>query len=181
LVRKRFPALRPSEYLVVTAHRRESFGAPMRRIAEAVAVIAHRYPHLEFVIPLHPNPNASSPFRQRLEGCRNVVLTAPLPYQLMIGLIANARAILTDSGGLQEEAPSFGVRVLVLREVTERPEGIAAGSSILVGTDQDRIVDVAVSLLEIGAYEGNRSFVANPYGDGHSSERIVKALLEAAG
>lgn len=177
LVHARFPTLRLRKYVVVTAHRRESFGPAMREIAEAVANIAIRYPELDIILPLHPNPNASGPFKAVVGEHPNVFMTEPLPYQLVVGLIAGAYAILTDSGGLQEEAPSFGVPVLVLREVTERPEGIAAGCSILVGTAQDRILNAFDALAREGVDHDALRMVANPYGDGQSAERIAAALL----
>lgn len=178
LVHERFPTLRLRKYVVVTAHRRESFGPAMHGIAAAVAKIATRHPEFDIILPLHPNPNASDPFKAIVGEHPNVFMTEPLPYQLVIGLIAGAYAILTDSGGLQEEAPSFGVPVLVLREVTERPEGIAAGCSVLVGTAQERILDAFEMLVRQGLDHDARLMVGNPYGDGRSADRIAAALLE---
>ena len=173
LVLDRFPTLADRPHFLVTAHRRESFGRPMREIAEAIAAIAERERETEVIVALHPNPNASAPLAERLCGVPNVQLTEPLSYPLTIGLVATAAMILTDSGGLQEEAPSFGVPVLVLREVTERPEGIEAGCSRMAGTSTDGIVDA----FERWRAEGERCAAANPYGDGRSGERIAEVLL----
>ena len=175
LVLERFPALADRPHLFVTAHRRESFGDAMSEIAEAIATIAEREPGTEVIVSLHPNPNASAPLARRLRGIRNIQLTEPLSYPLTIGLIATASMILTDSGGLQEEAPSFGVPVLVLREVTERPEGIEAGCSRIAGTSAAGIV----AAFERWRQEGHRCAAANPYGDGRSGERIADVLIHA--
>jgi len=173
LVRQRFPQLRERPHVLATAHRRESFGRPMEAIAEAIAEISLRESGTAFIVPLHPNPNASQPLVDRLCGIANVELTEPLSYPLTIGLVAGARMILTDSGGLQEEAPCFGVPVLVLRDVTERPEGIEAGCSRLAGTTTKGIVEV----FERWKMEGHRPPQTNPYGDGRSGERIASILL----
>lgn len=177
-VQDRFSALAGRPYVIVTAHRRESFGRPMHAIGEAVGILADRYPGIDFIVPLHPNPNASEPLRTMIGTRPNAHLTEPLPYQLMIGLIANALAILTDSGGLQEEAPTFGVPVLVLRNITERPEGIEAGCSTLVGTDTGVIVSAFQKLLAPSSGK-SRTPVINPYGDGQSARRICDTLVSA--
>jgi UDP-N-acetylglucosamine 2-epimerase (non-hydrolysing) len=170
-LRRSFPDVIDRPHVLVTAHRRESFGAPMAAIGDGVARLARLHPDIAFVVPLHPNPAAHGPLSEALEGLGNAFLTGPLPYDVTIALVAGALAIVTDSGGLQEEAPTFGVPVLVLREVTERPEGIAAGFSRLVGTDPARIV---------AEFERVRTsppaHVANPYGDGRSGERIAASL-----
>ena len=173
----RFPRLAERRHLLITAHRRESFGRPMRAIATALARIARLEPELELVVPLHPNPQASAPLAETLCGIPNVELTEPLPYPLAIGLVARAAMILTDSGGLQEEAPSFGVPVLVLRSVTERPEGLAAGCSRLAGTSARRIV----AEYRRWAAEGPRLPPRNPYGDGRTGQRIARALTSISG
>ncbi|WP_118857351.1 non-hydrolyzing UDP-N-acetylglucosamine 2-epimerase [Sphingomonas mesophila] len=173
IVARRFPGLTDRPHLLVTAHRRESFGRPMRAIAAAIAAIARRLPDHELIVALHPNPNASAPLAERLCGLSNVELTEPLSYPLTIGLVAKASMVLTDSGGLQEEAPSFGVPVLVLRKVTERPEGIAAGCSRIAGTSTRAIL----TAFDAWRGEGPRCAAANPYGDGHSGERIARILL----
>jgi UDP-N-acetylglucosamine 2-epimerase len=175
MIRDRFPQLRDRPHVLVTAHRRESFGAPMEEIGEAIAVIARREHGTEFIVPLHPNPNAAQPLADRLRGLPNVELTEPLAYPLTIGLIAGAQMILTDSGGLQEEAPSFSVPVLVLRDVTERPEGIEAGCSRLAGTTTAGIV----AEYERWRREGYRPPHANPYGDGRGGQRIANVMVDS--
>ena len=167
------PTASDREHVFVTAHRRESFGTPMARIAEAIATIADQHREFDIIVSLHPNPNASRPLKWRLSNIANVRLMDALPYRSTIGLIANARAILTDSGGLQEEAPSFGVPVVVLRDVTERPEGIAAGCSTLAGTEVAGIVEGFEWALARGRVD-----VANPFGDGEAAQRIVARLAE---
>jgi UDP-N-acetylglucosamine 2-epimerase (non-hydrolysing) len=164
--------------VLVTAHRRENFGQPLIRICGALAEIATRYPsEVQIVYPVHPNPNVLGPVHEMLDGIPNITLTAPLDYYGFVHLMSKAYLILTDSGGLQEEAPSLGVPVLVLREVTERPEGVAAGTARVVGTSCERIVEeTAVLLNDDDAYE-RMSRAVNPYGDGRASQRIVEALL----
>jgi UDP-N-acetylglucosamine 2-epimerase (non-hydrolysing) len=164
--------------VLVTAHRRENFGQPLIRICGALAEIATRYPsEVQIVYPVHPNPNVLGPVHEMLDGIPNITLTEPLDYYDFVHLMSKAYLILTDSGGLQEEAPSLGVPVLVLREVTERPEGVAAGTARVVGTSCERIVEETVVLLnDDDAYE-RMSRAVNPYGDGRASQRIVKALL----
>lgn len=173
LVAERFPLLSGRQHMFVTAHRRESFGRPMVEIAEAIAQIAMLEPENELIVSLHPNPNASAPLAKRLCQVPNVQLTEPLSYPLTIGLIATASMILTDSGGLQEEAPSFGVPVLVLREVTERPEGIEMGCSRIAGTSTASIVGA----FERWRADGHHCPAANPYGDGLSGQRIADVLV----
>jgi UDP-N-acetylglucosamine 2-epimerase (non-hydrolysing) len=167
--------------ILVTAHRRENFGHPLAQICGAVAELARRYrSQVQIVYPVHPNPNVQGTVRRMLSGIPNVVLTEPLGYSDFVQLMNRAYLILTDSGGLQEEAPSLGIPVLVLREVTERPEGVAAGVVRLVGTNKNAIVEAAVELLEdAGAYARMAKSV-NPYGDGRASQRIVKAIFDAS-
>jgi UDP-N-acetylglucosamine 2-epimerase (non-hydrolysing) len=169
------PALGQRPHVLVTAHRRENFGAPMRRIASAIASLAARYRATDFIVPVHPNPEAGGPLAEALGGISNVRLVGALSYPATIGLLASAFAVLTDSGGLQEEAPGFGVPVLVLRDVTERPEGIAAGCSRLVGCDPDRIIAAFDEL--VGAV--GPAMITNPYGDGFASDRIASFLTDA--
>ncbi len=168
--------------ILVTAHRRENLGEPLVRICTAIRELASLYPGLQVVFPVHMNPAVRETVNRILAGIKNVQLTAPLDYASMVHLIDAAYLVLTDSGGIQEEAPSLGAPVLVMREVTERSEGVDAGVARLVGTDTRRIVDAARSLLEDRReYEGMTTAV-NPYGDGRSSPRIVRALLgEPAG
>jgi UDP-N-acetylglucosamine 2-epimerase (non-hydrolysing) len=167
--------------LLVTTHRRESFGAPLRSTCAAIRELAGRFPDLQFVLPVHPNPEVKETVERLLCDLPGMILIAPVDYVEFVHLMNRAYLILTDSGGVQEEAPSLGKPVLVLREVTERPEGVAAGTAVVVGTDQARIVSVASELLTSrDAYERMANAV-NPYGDGHASGRIVKALEERFG
>jgi UDP-N-acetylglucosamine 2-epimerase (non-hydrolysing) len=161
--------------VVVTSHRRESFGAAFERSMHALTRLAAR-PDVQIVYPVHRNPNVSGPARAILSGTPNVVLLDPLPYVPFVDLMRQSFLIITDSGGIQEEAPSLGKPVLVLREKTERPEAVEAGTVRLVGTDEDAIVGEACRLLDDeGAYAA-MTRIHNPYGDGHASERIARVL-----
>jgi UDP-N-acetylglucosamine 2-epimerase (non-hydrolysing) len=172
--------LDPSRKLiVVTAHRRESFGDGMQRIIEAIRQLARR-DDVQIVFPVHRNPSVAGPVREQLEGNSNVRLTDPLDYVSFIDLMRRSRLLLTDSGGIQEEAPSLGKPVLILREKTERPEAIQSGAGVLVGTDTDRIVKSAVALLDCSDGEYRlRAQVRNPYGDGQASRRIAAVISKA--
>jgi UDP-N-acetylglucosamine 2-epimerase (non-hydrolysing) len=163
--------------LLVTTHRRESFGAPLRSLCRAIRTLAERYPKdVQVVLPVHLNPNVQRPVREELGRSPNIALLEPLDYEPLVHLMKRATLILTDSGGLQEEAPSLGVPVLVLRQVTERPEGVEAGAARVVGTDTDTIVTAAVELLENPEEHRRMARVRNPYGDGRASQRILEAL-----
>jgi UDP-N-acetylglucosamine 2-epimerase (non-hydrolysing) len=164
--------------IVITAHRRESFGAGMEAICDAIATLARRYPLASFVYPVHRNPNVQEPVFRRLAALPNVHLLEPLAYVPFVALLERATPILTDSGGIQEEAPSLGKPVLVLRDTTERPEGIEAGVVRLVGTRADSIVSGVVALLESPAARAQMTRVVNPYGDGHACERILEAIAQ---
>ena len=171
-----WPWLDPRKRLiVVTAHRRESFGGGIGRICDALAGLAGRG-DVQVAYPVHRNPNVLDPVTRRLEGLPNVVLLEPLEYVSFVDLMRRAYLLITDSGGIQEEAPSLGKPVLVMRERTERPEAVEAGTVKLVGTDPRRIVDEAVCLLQDAAEYARRSRIHNPYGDGHASERIAAAI-----
>ena len=161
--------------IVVTAHRRESFGAGIEHICEALAQLAAR-PDVQIVYPVHRNPNVLDPVTRRLEGHPHIVLTDPMDYVAFADLMRRAYLIVTDSGGIQEEAPSLGKPVLVLRERTERPEAVEAGTVKLVGSDVRKIVAEAAWLLDDAAEYQRRSRIHNPYGDGHASERIAAAI-----
>lgn len=163
--------------LLVTAHRRENFGEPFENICQALKQLAAR-DDLEIVYPVHANPNVQEPVNRILGGVPHVTLLPPLDYLPLVHLMKHARLILTDSGGIQEEAPSFGVPVLVMRAVTERPEGVAAGVLKVIGTETSRIVREATRLLEDESAYAAMARVANPYGDGHAAEKIVEALLK---
>jgi UDP-N-acetylglucosamine 2-epimerase (non-hydrolysing) len=166
--------------ILLTAHRRENFGKPIEDICQAVAKLASRG-DVEIVYPVHLNPNVQEPVNRLLKGVPHVTLLPPLDYLPLVHLMKQAALILTDSGGIQEEAPAFGVPVLVLRETTERPEGVEAGTLKLVGTETDRIVREATRLLDEPLAYAKMAKSANPYGDGHAAERIVQALLHAGG
>lgn len=163
--------------VLVTAHRRESFGAPLVAICEAVADLARADAGVHVVYPVHLNPHVASTATRVLGGLPNVTLTAPLDYLGLVHLMRRSTLILTDSGGIQEEAPTFGVPVLVLREATERPEGVAAGVARVVGTGRAAIVAAARRLLDDPAERAAMARAASPYGDGHAARRIVAILL----
>lgn len=165
--------------VLITAHRRESFGAPIREAFGALKTLAESHPGDVFVYPVHPNPNVLEPAREILSGISNVKLLAPLSYSDLVRCLARARLVMTDSGGIQEEAPSFGVPVMVLREVTERPEGIETGVATLVGTSRDRILEVGTRLLDDADAHAKMARARNPYGDGRAGERIADILLNA--
>jgi UDP-N-acetylglucosamine 2-epimerase (non-hydrolysing) len=171
-----WPQLDGSRKLIlVTAHRRESFGEGFRRICAALAELAAR-DDVEIVYPVHPNPNVQVPVRQLLAGIPNIHLIEPLEYVPFVDLMRRAWLVLTDSGGIQEEGPSLGKPILVLREKTERPEGVEAGSVKLVGTQTRRIVEEVVRLLEDRQEYERMARVHNPYGDGQASRRIADAI-----
>ena len=162
--------------VVVTAHRRENWGDGLRGIAEGVARLADRHPDAGFVLPVHPNPRVREVLTERLQGLDNVLLTEPLGYATFARLLGRAHVVITDSGGIQEEAPSLGKPVLVTRETTERTEGLAAGTLRLVGTDPEVIFREGNRLLESDAAYREMADAENPYGDGHAAERIVACL-----
>jgi UDP-N-acetylglucosamine 2-epimerase (non-hydrolysing) len=164
--------------VLMTAHRRESFGPPLREVFHAVRELARRFSDDTTVVyPVHPNPNVTAAAYEMLGGIDNVLLTEPLDYLVFAHLMGRAHLILTDSGGIQEEAPSLAKPVLVLRSVTERPEGVAAGTARLVGTDREMIVAAATELLTDAEAYGRMARASNPYGDGHASGRIAEAIL----
>jgi UDP-N-acetylglucosamine 2-epimerase (non-hydrolysing) len=168
--------------ILITAHRRENFGQPLEAICQALTMLAEMYrDQVELVWPVHLNPNVQEPVYRLLGKMPNITLTAPQDYLPMVHLMKNAALVLTDSGGIQEEATSLGVPTLVLREVTERPEGVEAGVLKLVGADADRIVSEACILLDDAQAYQRMACAASPFGDGHASERIVSALLAWAG
>ena len=166
--------------ILVTAHRRESFGPGFERICEALARIAARG-DVRIVYPVHPNPKVRAAVERNLGGHENISLIEPLDYVPFVELMQQAYLILTDSGGIQEEAPSLGKPVLVLREKTERPEAVTAGTVKLVGTDVEKIVAETARLLDDAAEYRRMSQRHNPYGDGHACERIELVLREFFG
>ncbi len=174
----RLQALYESDHriVVVTAHRRENWGAGLEGIAEGVAGLAALDPDVHYVLPVHPNPQVKDVLARRLSGLDNVLLIEPLGYATFAKLLGRCHLVLTDSGGIQEEAPSLGKPVLVMRESTERTEGVSAGTLRLVGTDPARIVEEGRRLLEDPVAYAGMSQAENPYGDGRAAERIVAAL-----
>jgi UDP-N-acetylglucosamine 2-epimerase (non-hydrolysing) len=171
------PQLDPSRKLIlVTAHRRESFGEGFERICSALARLARR-DDVQIVYPVHPNPNVQAPVNRYLAGLENVLLIEPLSYVPFVDLMRRAHVLLTDSGGIQEEGPSLGKPILVLREKTERPEAVDAGTVRLVGTNEERIVDQASLLMDDPAEYDRMARVHKPYGDGHASQRISDVIL----
>ena len=174
-----WPWLDPARRLVlVTCHRRENFGPGFDRAMRALALLAER-PDVQLVYPVHRNPNVRGPAQTQLSGHSNIVLLDPLPYVAFVDLMRRCWMIVTDSGGIQEEAPSLGKPVLVLREKTERPEAVTAGTVKLVGTDERQIVDEATRLLDDDREYARMTRVHNPYGDGRACERIAQVLAPA--
>ncbi len=167
------------ELVLVTAHRRESFGGPLHEICLAIADLARMFEPegVHFVYPVHLNPQVQKPVAELLTGLPNVSLLPPLDYLSMVHVMRRSILVLTDSGGIQEEAPSLKVPVLVLRETTERPEGIEAGVARLVGTRRHQIVDGAEQLLRHPEMRAAMVTSVNPYGDGRAAPRIVARLL----
>jgi len=165
--------------IVVTAHRRENFGLPIENICDALLKLAEIYgDQVRIVYPVHLNPNIQEPVYRLLGGVPNITLLPPVDYLTLVHLLKRATLLLTDSGGLQEEAPGLGVPVLVMREVTERPEGVQAGTVRLVGTDTDRILSESRLLLDDSQAHLSMARAINPYGDGHAAGRIVQAILK---
>lgn len=175
--RLRLPLDPARRLIVVTTHRRESFGPGLERTCAALARLAGR-PNVQIVLPVHPNPNVRPVVERLLGGLSNILLVEPVDYVEFIDLMSRSYFLLTDSGGIQEEAPSLGKPVLVLRDKTERPEALAAGTARLVGTDVERIVAEATLLLEDNEEYNRRAGVKNPFGDGQASQRIAEAIRQ---
>lgn len=161
--------------VLITAHRRENHGERIDRIIEAIEILAEKYSDHTFVIPVHPNPNVKEKIYTKLSAYNNIFLTEPLDYPNLVYLMKNAKLILTDSGGIQEEAPTFGCPTLVMRYETERQEGIDAGVSILVGADIDKIISNSEKILSKNKSE-TRLKAQNPYGNGTSAKQIVDII-----
>ena len=174
-------ALEKSDVVLVTGHRRESFGEGLENICQAIREVADALPRVVFVYPVHLNPNVREPVERILGDHPRIFLLEPLPYAPFVWLMDHATVVLTDSGGVQEEAPSLGKPVLVMRERTERPEGIRSGNAILVGIEKPKIVDALTRLLREPELRATMASVANPYGDGHAADRIVEVLAGQAG
>jgi UDP-N-acetylglucosamine 2-epimerase (non-hydrolysing) len=168
-----------SRLVLVTAHRRENFGAPLQNICRAIRHLADSRPDLQFLYPVHPNPNVKTVVLESLASHPRIRLVQPLDYPAFVAAMKSSHLILTDSGGVQEEAPALGKPVLVLREETERPEAVAAGVVRLVGTDFSRIVSESVRLLDDAQHYATMARGVSPYGDGHAANRIA-AVLEKA-
>jgi UDP-N-acetylglucosamine 2-epimerase (non-hydrolysing) len=168
------PPERPQ--VLITVHRRESFGAPLREIFSALRSLAESFPGVDWIYPVHRNPHVKGPAHEMLGGLANLQLHDPFDYRELVRRLARCRFVLTDSGGLQEEAPTFSKPVLVLRETTERQEGIEAGVARLVGTHRKGIIAAASELLTSEAAYATMARAINPYGDGHAAERIAAIL-----
>lgn len=174
-----FPFLSTDRRIVlVTGHRRESFGGGFERICQALRQIADRFDDVDVVYPMHLNPNVREPVQRILGSCSNIHLIEPLDYLPFVMLMSRSYIIITDSGGIQEEAPSLGKPVLVMRDTTERPEAVHAGTVRLVGTDTEVIVEQATRLLTDQKAYDEMSFAHNPYGDGQATSRILNRLAE---
>lgn len=167
--------------ILVTTHRRENLGTPMHHVYKALRRLVETVPHTEVVFPVHRNPLVREAVEEELEGVPGIHLVEPMEYEPFTNLMARSSIVLTDSGGIQEEAPSLGKPVLVLRDTTERPEAIAAGTVKLVGTDENLIYETAYRLLTDKKSYDAMSEAVNPYGDGKASERIVETLLYQSG
>lgn len=168
----------PEKYILVTGHRRESFGGGFERICTALAALSEKYPDIDIIYPVHLNPNVREPVNRLLRDRSNIHLIEPLDYLPFVYLMENSYLILTDSGGIQEEAPSLGKPVLVMRDTTERPEAVDAGTVKLVGTGVDSIVNAVSELVEDQDNYSRMSNASNPYGQGDSAQIIAKIILE---
>jgi UDP-N-acetylglucosamine 2-epimerase (non-hydrolysing) len=171
---------REQRLVLITAHRRESFGPPFRELCLAIGDLARRFAdqRVHFVYPVHLNPNVQQPVMSLLAGIQNVSLVEPLDYLSLVHLMKRSTLVLTDSGGIQEEAPAFQIPVLVMRDTTERPEGLATGLVTLVGTDRQRIVEEASHILAVPPRSTVGVRAASPYGDGKAADRIVSVLRQ---
>jgi UDP-N-acetylglucosamine 2-epimerase (non-hydrolysing) len=164
--------------LLATVHRREHWGEPLARIAQAFLGILAQVPDTALVLPLHPNPQVQAILKPALADHPRIFLTPPLDYPQLVAVLQTCYLVLTDSGGIQEEAPALGKPVLVLRDTTERPEAIAAGTAALVGTDTDKIITKAVELLREPQQYAQMANAVNPFGDGKAAQRIDKIITE---
>jgi UDP-N-acetylglucosamine 2-epimerase (non-hydrolysing) len=166
--------------ILITGHRRENFGQGFIQMCQAIKTLTEKYPEVDFIYPMHLNPNVRKPihqvFKEKLDSLGNMFFIEPLEYIEFVTLMERSHIVLTDSGGIQEEAPSLGKPVLVMRDTTERPEAVTAGTVKLVGTDYDTIVNSVTTLLEDNNAYLQMSLAINPYGDGKACERIVTRL-----
>jgi UDP-N-acetylglucosamine 2-epimerase (non-hydrolysing) len=170
------PKLRTGKYVLITSHRRENFGEGLKNICKAIKYLADRFREVDFIYPVHLNPNVLNEVMNTLSGVPNIILIKPVNYIEMLGLIKNCMFCISDSGGVQEEAPSFNKYVIVLRNYTERMESIHMGFSELAGTDYDKIIGSAIPLLE--SESALIRVNSNPYGDGNTSEKVIGLLSE---
>lgn len=164
-----------AKFVLVTVHRRENFGDGMEAVCRALKRLAEQH-RISVVYPVHPNPNVMKPVHTLLDGVENIHLIKPMDYLSFVTLMDRAHFVITDSGGVQEEAPSLGKPVLVLRDTTERPEAVVAGTVLLVGVDENRIFEEASRLLTDETHYASMSTAHNPYGDGHAADRIVRVI-----
>lgn len=164
------------DFVLITCHRRENHGERIDKIIEAIDILSDNFPETDFIIPVHPNPNVKNKFYSRLNNKNNVKLLEPLDYPVLVELEKNAKLILTDSGGIQEEAPTFGCPILILRYETERPEGVKAGFAKLVGADKNLIIKEATTILLKTKSSTRIKDKKNPYGDGKSSKKIADII-----
>lgn len=170
------PGFQERPFVLITGHRRENFGSGFKQICEALAALASRYSDHLFIYPVHLNPNVQAIVKQQLGSTPNIRLIAPQPYSEFVALLSSCRLALTDSGGVQEEGPSLGKPVLVMRDTTERPEGVDAGTARLVGANSENIIREATRLLDDASAYRAMSEAKNPYGDGKSAPRILEAI-----
>ena len=178
--RDKYNYLDDARLVLITGHRRENFGGGFESACQAILTLASDYPDVQFVYPVHLNPNVREPVFRLLSGCGNVHLIEPVPYPEFVWLMDRSYAILTDSGGVQEEAPSLKKPVVVMRDTTERAEAVEAGAVQIVGTATDAIVAAVAELLTDQTVYARHQIDANPYGDGQAAERIVKLIADAA-
>lgn len=166
------------KYVLITAHRRENMGIPIKNICDGIKEASYKYKDIAFVFPVHLNPNIRAPVFKTLSNCKNIYLLDPLNYLEFSYLMAGCYFVITDSGGVQEEAPSLGKPVLVLRDTTERPEALSAGTIRLIGTSRESITENIRDLVENSSNYQSMSSAINPYGDGYASDRIIKFLKQ---
>lgn len=179
LLADRFETDRPM--VLITAHRRESWGQPLEQVGRAIARLAHAYPGFDFVFPAHRNPLVRQAIVPSVAGLSNVVVCEPLPYPEFCAALSRAAIVLTDSGGVQEEGPSLGKPVLVMRDTTERPEAVSAGAVRLIGTNEDAVFEAVAELIDVPASYEAMARALNPYGDGQAARRTVQALAHHYG
>lgn len=168
-----------SKYVLITGHRRENFGEGFINICQALVELSEKYPDIDFIYPVHLNPNVQDPVNSLLSARLNIHLIPPLDYEPFVYLLRGCYLVLTDSGGIQEEAPSLGKPVLVMRDVTERPEAVDAGTVKLVGANKTKIIDEVSTLMDVTASYSAMSEAHNPYGDGHACARVLKVIKGA--